>query len=180
MIDTTNAQVAPQVIEQVEEYVAAHWPDLADAEMSVQERKPHQLSNETMSKLNEVSSAYIAREGKDSNSEVREVRPTYVIAPAAPRSANGRTPTSTIAATVPHYTITLRKNVKTESGAWLPRIARLVVDGSGHILRATASKLFLIFDFKLAHRLLRQGALCYCRKPLWQVVNKRVSNVPTT
>lgn len=146
MIDTTNAQVvAPQVIEQVEEYVAAHWPDLADAEMSVQERKPHQLSAETMSKLNDAGSNYAARDARDarddsnSDNEVREVRSLYASVPAPQYSANGRTP-ALAAASSPHYTITLRKKVQTESGTWLPRIARFIVDGSGHILKATASK----------------------------------------
>lgn len=133
MTDTQRTEVAPQVLEQVQQYVAEYCPDLADAEYSVQTRQTHLPSDEMLSKVQAATPAT-----PPSANEVREPRPAYVVAPPAP-SANGRIAIASPAA--PHYTITLRKNVRTDNGALLPRIARFVVDGSGHILKATASKL---------------------------------------
>lgn len=135
MVDANGTEIAPQVLEQVQEYVAEHCPDLADGEYSVQERKPHSPSEEMLNKLHDTA----PREAQPAN-QVRESRPAYAVAPAPAHYANGRTAIA-IPPVPSHYTITLRKDVRTDSGAILPRIARFVVDGSGHILRATASKL---------------------------------------
>ncbi len=134
MIDTQRTEIAPQVLEQVQQYVAEYCPDLTDAEYSVQTRQPHAPSDEMLSKVQASAPAV-----PPSPNEVRERRPAYIIAPPAP-SANGRTAIASPTA-APHYTITLRKNVRTDNGALLPRIARFVVDSSGQILKATASKL---------------------------------------
>ncbi len=133
MIDTQRTEVAPQVLEQVQQYVAEYCPDLADAEYSVQTRQPHVPSDEMLSKVQATTPT------PPNANEVRERRPAYIVAPPAPQ-ASSRTAIAS-PTTAPHYTITLRKNVRTDNGAMLPRIARFVVDGSGQILKATASKL---------------------------------------
>ena len=140
MLDTNGAQIAPQVLEQVQEYVAEYCPDLADGEYSVQERKPHSPSEEMLSKLHDAT----PRETQPAN-HVRESRPAYAVAPAPLVQPTGRTAIVSPTASS-HYTVTVRKDVRTDSGALLPRIARFIVDGSGHILRATASKLFPLPD----------------------------------
>ncbi len=134
MMDTQRTEVAPQVLEQVQQYVAEYCPDLADAEYSVQTRQTHTPSDEMLSKVQVTPP-----DAPSQMNEVRERRPAYMTASPTPQ-ANGRTAVASPSA-APHYTITLRKNVRTDNGALLPRIARFVVDGSGQILKATASKL---------------------------------------
>jgi len=132
MSDMQRTEVAPQLLEQVQQYVAQHCPDLLDAECSVQARRAHSPSAEMMSKV----------KGKPTEqtkaNEVHERRPDYTVA-AAPSRPAGRSAAANHS--TPHYTVTLRKNVRTDNGALLPRILRFVVDSGGRILKATTSKL---------------------------------------
>ncbi len=125
-----NVQVAPTLLEQVQEYVAECYPELSDAEYSVETRTPHQLSASSISKVQEPASS-----AEPDSLVVREPSVAYIA--AAPAHRNGSSPPTPPA---PHYTVTLRKNVLTASGAILPRIARFIVDGKGNILKFTSSK----------------------------------------
>lgn len=127
MFDDNNLNISGDVLVKVQDYACDHWPEMQGAEMKVQRHTPNTPSPELLNKLNGSADAYRDRLA------VRETPAVYAAAPA-PATSNGSD----------QYTVTLRKHIRTESGATLHRIARILIDGRGNVLKATTSKLRLI------------------------------------
>ncbi len=118
MFDDCNLNLPAEILERVQGYATDHWPEMADADRRVTAYQPQTPSPALLTKLNGHAEDYKAA--------VRERASSYSTA-ASPISD--------------HYTVTWRKSVRTASGADLHKIARVVIDERGNVLKASSSKL---------------------------------------